>query len=123
MKIKFETCAIGRAQRLKELGVLQESSWTFTEKSTKQSVAIFTTEELTKMNGGTNGINQDIFGTYYRRIRYNKDIFDEEFESYDDLSEALSVKLIDALESGYLDKKTVNNRLKRWRLSSIGCLK
>lgn len=120
MKLENQVCSIEQAEKLKELGVKQESLfyWTHSEKwgiMPKKSIdfsgnptSVFTASELIQMNISFGGIEySDKNHKFYMQTSFEP----KEFTYYDTFSQALAYRLISAIENGWTTIEEVNERL------------
>ena len=119
MNIEKQCCSLYFAERLKKLGVLQESLFYHTHSKKwgimpKQSIdfsgsptSAFTCAELVQMNLNIHGIHfSEKEKKFYRGDAING------VSIYNSFSDALAEKLINAISMEWVTLEEVNNRLK-----------
>ena len=117
MNIEKQCCNIEYAEKLKELGVLQESLFYHTHSGKwgimpRQSIdfsgnptSAFTCGELVQMTENIYNIHfSDIFKKYYSIVL-------EDIIYYETFADALAAKLIRSIENEWINVDEVNNRL------------
>lgn len=120
MKLENQVCSVEQAEKLKKLGVKQESLfyWTHSEKwgiMPKKSIdfsgnptSMFTASELVLMIGFCYGIEySDKKQQFYMETNSSP----REFTYYDTFSQACAYKLINAIEKEWIPIDKINKRL------------
>ncbi len=122
-------CTVDQAERLKELGVKQESLfyWTHSDwgimpksscdfKNGGSPTSMFTASEIVSMYPSLGGIDySEERGQFYRQVKFGSDSgadWGSRFEYYNNFTEALAAKLINAIEQEYISVVKINNTIK-----------
>lgn len=118
MKLSNQVCSIEQAEKLKKLGVAQETLYYWTHSDwgimpkrsidfTGNPTAIFTAAELIQMKGNTYGVDfSERKKQYYTGDAVSKDIM-----YFDTFSQAIASVLIYSIEKEWITIEEVNKRL------------